>query len=118
MLPAQGWLMNTRFVASCLMWLAAVGCASSRPVAVLVRDAETHAPVPGAAVELTSSTSGIADPPAAGTTGPDGVARVALHDAKGGGTFAVVHASGYLSGGEDLTGRLGASHDAAALAVV
>ncbi|HJZ59297.1 MAG TPA: carboxypeptidase-like regulatory domain-containing protein [Gemmataceae bacterium] len=109
--------MSTRRLARHLLWLLALpaGCANPRSVAVLVRDAETKLPVSGAEVRLSSAGS---DQTAAGTTGPDGVARIAAKPPGETGVLAEVHAPGYLTGGKDVTGLFTHPHSPAEPAVV
>jgi len=76
-------------------------------VAILVRDAETKAPVPGAVVSLTAlpAPHAPAAEPATGTAGADGIARVA--DRPHGGTDVVLEASaaGYVTAKTDVSAR-------------
>jgi hypothetical protein len=69
---------------------------------VVVRDAETKAPIPGAEVHLLSTTD-ISRDLAAATTGPDGSVQLAIQPSKEGGLMAEVHAAGYQTGEQDVT---------------
>ncbi|MBN9521205.1 hypothetical protein J0H58_22240 [bacterium] len=86
----------------CLLALT-LGCAGPRLSSILVRDAETHAPVPGAEVRLSAPG---AEQTAAVAAGPDGIAGVVV-PRDGAAVLAQVTAAGYLPRDADLTDRFG-----------
>ncbi len=105
----------------------AAGCVTARPeqaVAVRVVDAETKAPIAGAAVRLSHLATPRDHSPheTAGTTAADGVARLPGEPRDGGEVVAAATAAGYLPGVKDLpaAGKFGAAggSDAAAEVVV
>jgi len=100
MRPIRGWLVLFVAVAG------ASGCRNlhgPEPVPVLVRDAETGAPVGGAEVRIwdpaTRGTGELHE--ASGVTGADGVARL-RSAARGSDVLVEVSAPGYLAGQADL----------------
>jgi len=84
--------------AALLLFAVAAGCRTVTPATgVRVRDAETGAAVPGAAVRVSNFNAppGYRPPDAAATAGADGVAWVRV-PADAGGAIAEVSAAGYL----------------------
>jgi hypothetical protein len=97
-----GWRLGGCLLYPALLVAAGPGCQvfhSYRPVAVLVQDAESRQPVPGAEVRLHYSLhEGAFNPPheSAGTTARDGVARLEAAPYEAGGVVAAASAPGYL----------------------
>src|SRR6516225_1726759 len=92
-----------RYLAWAALLLAlAPGCQGlfgSRPAPVLVRDAETKEPIPGAEVRLSYPPTQlpVGPPDCSEKTGDDGVARVQAAPYGDGGIAVGVTAKGYLS---------------------
>ena len=102
--------MRFRNLVACLTWsilvfLALPGCHAlyrDRPVSVLVRDAETKAPIPGAEVQIASA-SGHLPKVTAATTAGDGVARLKVNPTAEIAYTVLVDAAGYLSDEQDVS---------------
>src|SRR5260221_8612208 len=75
--------MRSSCLALSLAVVSLAGCTMYRPreVAVVVRDAETHKPIPGATVHV--SNPHIGSDPVVGTAGPIGIALVPFTPAGG-----------------------------------
>jgi hypothetical protein len=91
---------RTRYLLCAVLPFAAPGCESLhryRPVPVLVRDAETKRPIPGAEVHIRYPLTRSSTAPclSSETTGSDGIARLRAAPAEGGLTVDAA-ANGYL----------------------
>ena len=92
MLPAKRWL---GFAVRGLLPALAAGCQTARPLPVLVRDAETHAPVADAEVRLWYPLRKDLRAVTA-TTGGDGTVRLAAVRDEDAGPIVEARARGYL----------------------